>query len=804
MAILLKPKNKLENTQILPLAAIREGVIFPHVEVVLTFGRDKSINAVNQSFASGQEIIFVTQKKPSQADPKQKDLYPIGVLAKIERTLKTNDEINALVRGVSRVSIENVFEKDNYLAVEFTTIPELVESNPEIEALSRHLLNEFKKSVNLGKSVEFLNFMKLMSGVDANELVDQIATTLDVSVGEKQKILETIDLKNRIELVISHLSHEVKVLQIEKNIASKTQKKFDKNMREAVLRERLKTIQNELGEEDEETEEIAAMEKKIEKAGMPDEVKKKALKELKRFATVSVHSPEHSYIRTWLETMIDMPWNKRSKNNVSIDKAQKVLDKDHYALEEVKERITEYLSVLTLKKESKSKLKDRRVPTILCFYGPPGVGKTSIGRSIAKALGRDFAKISLGGIRDEAEIRGHRRTYVGAMPGRIIQNIRQVGSKNPVFMLDEIDKIGADFRGDPSSALLEALDPEQNTEFSDHYLEVPFDLSEIIFITTANVLDTIPPALRDRLEIIQFSGYTLEEKFQIATRHLTSKTMAANGLTSKQIKISPSAMREIIKDYTREAGVRNLEREISKVMRKVAKQIALHEKKSVTVSKTQLQELLGPRKYSSTFLEKTHEPGLATGLAWTQVGGDIILIEVATMPGKGQIVLTGKLGDVMQESAKAAWSYIRSQWKKFGLEENFYKTIDIHVHVPEGAVPKDGPSAGITMATALISALTNTPTKNTVGMTGEITLRGRVMEIGGLKEKSIAGHRAGLQHIIIPKDNQKDLVKIPDLVKKDITFHPVDHIDQVFKIAFDAYPRVKSSSTAQPKKKKAL
>lgn len=799
MAILLKPKSKTTETRVLPLAAIREGVIFPHVELVLTFGRNKSVQAVNQSFGGNQEIIFVTQRKASHTDPKQKDLYEIGVLAKIERTLKTNDEINALVRGVDRVKIENVYEQDGYLMTEYVVIPEVIDNTPEIEALSRHLLNVFKQAVNLGKSVEFLNFMKLMSGVDAHELVDQIATTLDVTVAEKQKILETIDLKGRIEAVIAHLTHEVKVLQIEKNIASKTQKKFDKNMRDTVLRERLKTIQAELGEEDEEAEEIAEMEKKIMKAGMPEEVEKKALKELKRFTTVSVHSPEHSYIRTWLETMIDMPWSKRSKNNVSISRAEKVLNQDHYALDEVKERIVEYLSVLNLKKENKA-VKDRRVPTILCFAGPPGVGKTSIGRSIAKALGRDFAKISLGGIRDEAEIRGHRRTYVGAMPGRIIQNIRQVGTKNPVFMLDEIDKIGADFRGDPSAALLEALDPEQNTEFSDHYLEVPFDLSEIIFITTANVLETIPPALKDRLEIIQFSGYTSEEKYQIATRHLFDKTMKANGLNKNQIKITPSAMRQLIRDYTREAGVRNLEREIAKVMRKVAKQIALHDANSVIVSSNQLSELLGPRKFGSTILDKKYEPGLATGLAWTQVGGDIILIEVATMPGKGQIVLTGKLGDVMQESAKAAWSYVRSQWKKFGLKEDFYKTIDLHIHVPEGAVPKDGPSAGITIATALVSALTNTPVKNTVGMTGEITLRGRVMEIGGLKEKSIAGHRVGLRHIIIPQDNQKDLVKVPDQVKKDITFHPVDHVDEVFKIAFEKFPKVTTTTVSQSKK----
>ena len=782
MAILLKQKNNERPVKKYPVAAIRDGVIFPYIEVVLTFGRAKSIKAVKESFNTNRHIVFVSQKKSSVADPKKDDLYNIGVLAKIERTLKTNDEINALIVGLHRVKIESLDDSGSYLQAEVSVIPDIVENSPEVEALSKHLLNEFKKAVNLGKNVEFLNFMKLMSGVEPAELVDQIATTLDIETDEKQQILETVTVKDRIDKTIKHVTHEVKVLQIEKNIASKTQKKFDKSMRDAVLRERMKTIQNELGEETDDQQEVEELKKKVKDAKMPKKTEKKVLKELKRFSRINAHSPEHSYIRSWLETVIEMPWNKRSKQNTSISKAIKVLDKDHYGIPKVKERIIEYLAVLELKKKNKDD-KDKKVPTILCFAGPPGVGKTSMGKSIAKALGREFAKMSLGGVRDEAEIRGHRRTYVGAMPGRIIQAIRHVGTKNPVFMLDEIDKVGSDFRGDPSSALLEALDPEQNYEFADHYLEVPFDLSEVIFITTANVLSTIPAALRDRLEIIEFSGYTADEKYQIAKKHLLEKTMDANGLSKKEITLSPDALKLLIKSYTRESGVRNLEREMSKVMRKVAKKIAAKEATDITVKQADISEYLGPEKFSETIAEKKPKPGLATGLAWTQVGGDIIFIEVAIMPGKGNIILTGKLGDVMKESAKAAWSYVRSKWKTLKLKEDFYKSIDVHIHIPEGAVPKDGPSAGITMTTALVSALTSKPVIPKLGMTGEVTLRGRVLEIGGVKEKIIAAHRGRLRTIILPKKNQKDLVDIPESVKKDIQFHFVDHVDQVLKIA---------------------
>jgi len=550
-------------------------------------------------------------------------------------------------------------------------------------------------------------------------------------------------------------------------------------MRNAVLRERLKTIQKELGDktEDKETREY---QKKIKAAKMPAEVAKKARKELERLAKMHSFNPEAGYIRTYLDWLTDLPWGKKTPNNVSVVHAKKVLEKDHYGLKEVKERILEYLAVMKLKAGKKSA---ENGPTILCFVGPPGVGKTSMGRSIARALGRKFVHLSLGGIRDEAEIRGHRRTYVGAMPGRIIQGIKNAQTKNPVFMLDEIDKVGADFRGDPSAALLEALDPEQNNQFSDHYLEVPFDLSQVMFITTANVLDTIPAALRDRLEIIRFSGYTYDEKLQIAKKFLFKKTLKANGLKPGQIEIPSLVLKRLIQRYTREAGVRNLEREISKIMRKAARQIAEGKKKKVKVTLKALVSFLGPYKYTATLAEKKDEVGTATGLAWTQAGGEILFIEVALMPGKGGLILTGHLGEVMKESCKAALSYVRSHWQELGIEKNITKKLDIHVHVPEGAVPKDGPSAGIAIATALTSALTKKKVKKEVGMTGEITLRGQVLEIGGVKEKVIAAHQAGLKEIILPKDNKKDLVEVPEKIRKTFKFHFVSSLNQALKKA---------------------
>lgn len=774
---------------LLPLVAIREGVVFPHTEAVLTFGRPKSVAGVEAAFRSSRQIVFITQKNSKVDEPQETDFYRVGTLCTIERTLKTDREINALVRGVGRVKIDLLKVEDPYMLAEVTPMPEIQENSDQMQALVKHLTGEFHRAVNLGKSVEFLSFMKLMSGVEAAELADQVATALDIDTGQKQQLLEQTNVRERLEKIGDYLAHEIKVLELEHNIASKTQKKFDKNMRETVLRERMRTIKKELGEMDDEDKDIQELKDKIVKAVMPVEAAKKATKELDRLTKMSPHNPEAGYIRGWLDTMIEMPWSERTPNNVSVAAAEQVLNNDHYGLEEVKERILEYLAVMKLRGQQRQVEKndkladDSVVPTILCFVGPPGVGKTSIGRSIARALGRKFIRVSLGGIRDEAEIRGHRRTYVGAMPGRIIQGIKTGGTKNPVFMLDEIDKIGNDFRGDPSAALLEALDPEQNKEFSDHYLEVAFDLSEVMFITTANILDTIPPALRDRLEVIRFSGYTEEEKGKIARKYLVKKMLNANALGKDQLVISDATLKTLIKRYTREAGVRNLEREIAKIFRKVAKKIAEGKVKVAKITPRSLNKYLGPQRFSQTLAETRDEVGLVTGLAWTQAGGDIIFVEASVVPGTGKLTLTGQLGEVMKESAKAAISYVRSRWLQLKLKANFYQQTDVHIHIPEGAVPKDGPSAGITMTTALVSALTKRPVKSNLAMTGEVTLRGRVLEIGGVKEKIIAASRAGIKAVILPKANKKDLVEVPVKVRKGISFHFVEHMDEVMQLA---------------------
>ncbi|MCL4386794.1 endopeptidase La, partial [Patescibacteria group bacterium] len=600
-----------------------------------------------------------------------------------------------------------------------------------------------------------------------------IGSVLDLKPQERQGLLEETNVRKRLEKVTDYLAREIKILEIERRIATKTQERFEKGAREAMLRERLKTIEKELGEE--EGGEVKEYVDKIKKAGMNEEVEEKAIKEARKLGQMNQFNPEAAYIRNYLDWLVTLPWDRESKNNVAIKSAEKILNEDHYGLKKAKERIVEYLAV--------HKLAGKMKGPILCFAGPPGVGKTSIGKSIAKALGRKFVRVSLGGIRDEAEIRGHRRTYVGALPGRIIQGIKDADTKNPVFMLDEIDKVGADFRGDPSSALLEALDPEQNNQFSDHYLEVPFDLSDVMFITTANVLDTIPPALRDRLEIINFAGYTLDEKFHIAHDFLVAKQMQSHGLTSKNVKITNEAIKFIINHYTREAGVRSLERQIATVFRKVAKMVAEGKKEKTIVTSKQIPKFLGPIKINSAIIEKKDEVGMSTGLAWTEAGGDILFIEVALMPGKGNLLLTGQLGDVMKESCQAALSYIRARAKQLGLDEKFYQKIDVHVHVPEGAVPKDGPSAGIAITTAIISALTKIPVNRKVGMTGEVTLRGRALEIGGVKEKVIAAHRAGLKTIIMPKDNKKDLEDVPKEVIKDLKFVFVSHMDEVLPVA---------------------
>lgn len=757
-----------------PLIPIRDGVIFPNTDSVLTFGRPKSLAALESSFNSERTVCFVLQKNSKLNDPSPLDLYSVGTLSRIERMIKTENEINAQVKGLSKVQILSVEEHDSFFLARVIEVPDIVDNSPEVKALSNHLTNEFRRAMNMGKSVDFLVFMNIMSNASPSELSNLIASVLDIKPIERQLLLEIGDVRTRLEKIADFLAKELKILELERKIASKTQERFEKGAREAILRERLKTIEKELGESDENSE-VKELLTKIKDAKMPQDVEEKAKKEVKKLSQMAQFNPEAGYIRNYLDWLVSLPWSKESKNNVDIKLAEKILDEDHFGLKKAKERIVEYLAV--------HKLAGKMKGPILCFVGPPGVGKTSIGKSIARALGRKFVKVSLGGIRDEAEIRGHRRTYVGALPGRIIQGIKDADTKNPVFMLDEIDKVGTDFRGDPSSALLEALDPEQNNQFSDHYLEVPFDLSDAMFVTTANILDTIPPALRDRLEIITFAGYTHDEKFKIAREFLVKKQMQNHGLNQDMIEITDSALHFVIEHYTREAGVRNLERQLSAILRKVAKKIAEGDTQKAIITSINVPKFLGPIKVSSTILEKKDEIGMSTGLAWTEAGGDILFIEVALMPGKGQLILTGQLGDVMKESCQAAMSYIRARANQLGLSDKFYQKIDVHIHVPEGAVPKDGPSAGIAITTAIISALTKIPVNRRVGMTGEITLRGRVLEIGGLKEKVIAAHRSKLKTIIIPKENKKDLEDIPKEVLRDLKFVFVSHMDEVLGVA---------------------
>ena len=767
-----------------PLIPVRDVVVYPTNEVVLTFGRKKSILAIDKALTTDKYVALFTQKDGKIDDPELKDLYDIGTLCIVERTLKTDGEQNALVKGIARIKLTKQELDAPVQIVEVVELIETVSVTPELEALARHLTAQFREAVNLGKSVEFTNFMRLMSGVGLSELSDQISATLNSSIADRQSLLEILDLNKRFYRLNELLAKELKVLEIEKSIANKTQAKFSKSMKENILRERMATIKAELGEVDEGEAELDDLHETVQKLELPKKDKEKVFKEFDRLDRMSPNNPESGYIRTWIETVTELPWGKLTTDHVSLKTAENVLNEDHYGLEEIKERILEYLAVMKLKRAKKN---DSALPTILCFVGPPGVGKTSLGKSIARSLKRKFVKVSLGGIRDEAEIRGHRKTYVGAMPGRIVEGIKSAGSMNPVFMLDEIDKVGNDFRGDPSAALLEALDPEQNKEFSDHYLELPMDLSRTMFIATANVLDTIPSALRDRLEIIRFSGYTRVEKFHIAKKYLLPKVIEKNSLTTRDLKMADPIIKDIIGKYTREAGVRQLERELSKVARKIAKTIASRSSKAKAktsiISSTNLSKYLGPVKYSSTIAEKKNPVGMATGLAWTSVGGEILFIEVSTMPGKGGVQITGQLGEVMKESAQAAYTYVRSHYKDFDLKPDFYKTIDLHIHVPEGAVPKDGPSAGVTMTTAIVSALTGRAVRKNFGMTGEVTLRGRVLEIGGLKEKVIAAHTAGLRDIIHPFENTKDLVTIPDEVKKDMTFHPVKEVSEVLALA---------------------
>ena len=778
-------ESRAKVTRTVPVVAIRESVVFPHSEAILSFGRPKSVSAINAAFREDRVVAIFTQKDSRTLDPGEDDLYKVGTIATITQMMQTEGEVHTMVHGQARIKLEGINIDSPHLVAEVSEIEvDKDKDGDEIKASARGLLELFKKAINLGKSAEITSVMKIVSGQSSDsELVDLIASTLDMKMAEKQKLLEETSLKARLQKVNEYLIHEVNVLDLEKTISVKTQKRFEDQMRRAMLREKKRTIEEELGEEDGDVsrDEVKEYSAKIKEAGMPKDVEDRAKKELKRLSQLSPHNPEGGYIRNYLDWLTDMPWSKKSKSNVSIKKASDVLNEDHYGLEKVKERVLEYLAVMKTKKEGS-------LPTILCFIGPPGVGKTSIGKSIAKALGRKFSRVSLGGIRDEAEIRGHRRTYVGALPGRIIQGIKNAGTKNPVFMLDEIDKVGVDFRGDPTSALLEALDPEQNKEFSDHYLEVPFDLSDVMFICTGNTLDGIPIPLRDRMEMISFSGYTQHEKLHIAKKYLWPKQTKLNGLSTKEVSIEEKALLGVIEKYTREAGVRELERNLATICRKIVRQMAEKKKYPNNVGLKDVEKFLGPRKFSSQIVGKKDEVGMSTGLAVTSVGGDVLFIEVALMPGKGRLTLTGQLGDVMRESAKAAFTWAKAHWQLLGLKSDFGMEIDVHIHVPEGAVPKDGPSAGVALTSALVSALTGVPTRRDVAMTGEITLRGNVMEIGGVKEKVIAAHRAGVKKVILPKDNKKDMEEVPSEVRKDITFIFATKIEEVLPYVLVRWP----------------
>jgi len=770
----IKEDRDIEIPSSLPILPVRDVVIFPYMILPLFVGRDISIKAIEQAVESNKLILLVSQRDVNVESPGKDDLYTVGTVGTILRMLKLPDgRLKILVQGLSKAKIVTFTQTDPFYVGEIEKIidQEQPKLTLEVEALMRNVKELVDKSLALGKS--FLpDIIVLIENIEEpGRLADLVASNLGLKAEQAQELLEETDPILRLKKISEILNREVELLLVQQKIQSDVKGEIDKTQREYFLREQLKAIQKELGEIDEKTEEIMELRKKIDQAKMPDKVEKEAIKQINRLDKMHQDSAEAGTIRTYIDWLVELPWSKSTKDKLDIKLAKKVLDEDHYDLEKIKERILEYLGV--------RKLKDKMKGPILCFVGPPGVGKTSLGKSIARALGREFYRMSLGGMRDEAEIRGHRRTYVGAMPGRLIQGIKTAGKNNPVFMLDEVDKIGMDFRGDPASALLEVLDPEQNFAFADHYLGVPFDLSNVMFITTANQMDPIPSPLRDRMEVLYLSGYTAEEKVGIAKNYLIPKQLKEHGITGKNIKINDSALLQITTHYTSEAGVRNLEREIANLCRKVARKIAEGKDKKYNISSNNLSKYLGVPKYLPEEEIQKDDIGVSTGLAWTEAGGDIIYIEATIMKGKGGITLTGQLGDVMKESAHAALSYIRSKSRSLGISNTMFSNNDIHIHVPAGAIPKDGPSAGITMATAIASAFTGRAVHKNVAMTGEVTLRGRVLPIGGLKEKSLAARRMGIKKVIIPKRNEKDLEDIPKYIKKDMQFIPVETMDEV-------------------------
>ena len=781
----------------LPLVALRETVIFPEMIVPLQVGREKSVNALNAAVANASLIALVTQRRAEQEEiTDAAELYEVGTLAKIAQVVQLQDgTVRAIVQGQGRLRLHGFAATSPYLLARVEELPDVAPTGVEIEALMKTVQGQIEQYVQSGAPVPPEAAVAARNITEPGLLADMVAYSPDMTTVQRQELLETIDAVERLRLVSVFLARQIEILELKGKIQSEVKSEMDKTQREYILREQLKAIQRELGEDDPQQAEINELREKIEAAGMPDEVKTRAIKEIDRMSRIPSASPEVGVIRTYVDWLISLPWNVATDDRLDIKEAAKILDEDHHGLEKVKERILEYLAVRALASTIRS--------PILCFVGPPGVGKTSLGRSVARAMGRKFVRMSLGGVHDEAEIRGHRRTYIGALPGRVIQSIKTGGSNNPVFMLDEVDKLGMDFRGDPSSALLEVLDPEQNFSFQDNYLEVPFDLSKVLFIATANLLDPIPAPLRDRMEIIGLPGYTQAEKAAIARRFLIPKQMTNHGLKEKNIEITDEALTELVQAYTHEAGVRNLEREIANVMRKVARGVVEGRKRKVVVDKKRLLVYLGPPRFEYGELEAEDQIGAATGLVVTEVGGDVVAVEVTKMEGKEDFILTGQLGDVMRESARAALSWIRAHAADLGIAREVFETNTLHIHVPAGAIPKDGPSAGITLATAMVSALTGIPVRKDVAMTGEITLRGRVLAIGGLKSKILAAHMSGAAMVILPKKNEKDLRDVPEEIRKQMKLVLVESMDQVLEHALRRRPRPLPTGPVGPARKAA-
>ena len=777
-----KDEERMENDFLddemmeLPMIPLRGLSVFPNMVLHFDIGREKSINALEKAMVMNQHIFLASQKDDNTDLPTPDDFYHIGTVGKIKQMLKLpGDSIRVLVEGVCRGEIEEVMFEVPYFKCRIRKIEEPVypADDAEAEALMRTVLSNFDEYININRNLAPEIFATVVTIEDPGRMADMIASHLEIKLEDKQILLETLDPKERLEKLNSILTKEIEILNIEQDISSKVKSQIIKNQREYYLREQMRAIQEELGVAEDVEDEVAGFMEKLDSLELEEKTRDKVEKEINRFSKMQPSSAEANVSRNYIETILSLPWNTESEDNIDLNKAEEILNEDHYGLDKVKERVLEYLAVMQLSRGLKG--------PILCLVGPPGVGKTSIARSIARSIGREFVRMSLGGVRDEAEIRGHRRTYIGAIPGRIINAIKDSGTKNPVFLFDEVDKIGADYKGDPASALLEVLDPEQNKDFTDHYLEVPFDLSKVMFITTANTTSTIPRPLLDRMEVIEVSGYTEEDKLSIAERYLVPKQVKENGLTSRNISFTEKGLRTIINYYTRESGVRNLEREIGNLCRKVAKNVVCGETKKVSITGKKVEEMLGKKRFRFDIIKGEKEVGVTTGLAWTVVGGDTLFIETTAVPGSGKLVLTGQMGDVMQESAKAGVSYIRSVSRKLKIDEDFYKKYDLHIHIPEGAIPKDGPSAGVTMCTAIISTLTGIPARKDIAMTGEITLRGKVLPVGGIREKVMAAHRAGIRKVLLPKDNDVDIQDIPEVVRNDMEFVLLRNVDDALK-----------------------